>query len=55
MKNCNENDLNDIINNPKILVSPIFHYLKEIEDENKNSLCIKNPNEKENESKNESF
>ena len=55
LKKCNENDSNDIINNPKILVSPIFHYLKEIEDENKNSLCIKNPNEKENESKNESF
>ena len=55
LKKCNENELNDIINNPKILVSPIFHYLKEIEDENKNSLCIKNPNEKESDVENKSF
>ena len=38
LKKTSENDLNDIINNPKVLISPITSYLKEIDDENKYSF-----------------
>ena len=38
LKKSSDNDLNDIINNPKVLISPIISYLKEIDDENKYSF-----------------
>ena len=38
LKKSSESDLNDIINNPKVLISPIISYLKEIDDENKYSF-----------------